>query len=312
MKRSWSADHTHADHTPPSETGACARPDCMANASVVDECDTVRSDDLWFVGVFLDAIATLAGTGGKQLLRFAVVKNNVWYYPLGLVCTAVIDPAFDVSAYAFAAQSIISPMGAMVVVWNVAIAPCTLGEVLTRTRKVGAALIIFGTLFVGFFGNHNSTERTVDEYLETFARPAAVLYYVAMTAWGAVCCYYWRHGTPYISGFFVGALGGSLAGNMCAHSRTRPHLRLPPSALPSPSFASSTPRLPPSPSPIRFTTKAVVEMLKCVATADPDDPCGAIACAYNPFTTVWPYFFITCAAAECERTCGPVNSLLIV
>ena len=53
-------------------------------------------------------------------------------------------------------------------------------------------------------------------------------------------------------------------------------------------------------------------MMKCVATADPDDPCGAVACAYNPFTTVWPYFFIMCAAAECERTCGPVNSLLIV
>lgn len=33
-------------------------------------------------------------------------------------------------------------------------------------------------------------------------------------------------------------------------------------------------------------------MLKCVAAADPDDPCGQVACAYNPFYTVWPYFFI--------------------
>ena len=252
---------SHPPTTPLSlgDRRACARPDRMslaANASVTHDCPTDEpQEDLWYIGIFLDAIATLAGTGGKQLLRFAVVKNNVWYYPLGLVCTAVIDPAFDISAYAFAAQSIISPMGAMVVVWNVAIAPCTLGEVLTRTRKIGALLIIFGTLFVGFFGNHNSRELSVDEYLETFARPAAVLYYICMTAWGVVCCYYWRHGTPYISGFSVGALGGSLAGNMCAHSRTRdrpprrhlthlpscvcspgavPHLRLPPSALPHP------------------------------------------------------------------------------
>ena len=145
----------------------------MATNSSATGCTNVSHNDLWFVGVFLDAIATLAGTGGKQLLRFAVVKNNVWYYPLGLVCTAVIDPAFDISAYAFAAQSIISPMGAMVVVWNVAIAPCTLGEVLTRSRKIGAGLIIFGTLFVGFFGNHNSKERTADEYLQLFGRPAA-------------------------------------------------------------------------------------------------------------------------------------------
>ena len=73
-------------------------------------CAKVHHQDLWYIGVFLDAIATLAGTGGKQLLRFAVVKNNLWYYPLGLVCTAIIDPLFDVSAYAYAAQSIISPM----------------------------------------------------------------------------------------------------------------------------------------------------------------------------------------------------------
>ena len=218
-------------------------------------CAKVHHQDLWYVGVLLDAIATLAGTGGKQLLRFAVVKNNLWYYPLGLVCTAIIDPLFDISAYAYAAQSIISPMGAMVVVWNVAIAPCTLGEVLTPSRKIGAGLIIFGTVFVGLFGNHNETERTVDEYLQLFGRPVAVGYYLVFAAWATACGYYWRHGSPFVSGFFVGALGGSLAGNM-------------------------------------FTTKAVVEMLKCVAAADPDDPCGQASCSYNPFLTVWPYFFI--------------------
>ena len=138
---------------------------------------------------------------------------------------------------------------------NVAIAPCTLGEVLTRSRKIGAGLIIFGTFFVGLFGNHNETDRTVDEYMELFSRPTAVGYYVVFAIWSATCGYYWRHGSPFISGFFVGALGGSLAGNM-------------------------------------FTTKAVVEMLKCVAAADPDDPCGQVSCSYNPFYTVWPYFFI--------------------
>lgn len=186
-----------------------------AAAAPVPVCAKVHHTDLWYVGVFLDAIATLAGTGGKQLLRFAVVKNNLWYYPLGLICTAVIDPLFDISAYAYAAQSIISPMGAMVVVWNVAIAPCTLGEVLTRSRKIGAGLIIFGTVFVGLFGNHNETDRTVDEYLELFGRATALGYYFVSAVWSAACIYYWRHGSPFVSGFFVGALGGSLAGNMC-------------------------------------------------------------------------------------------------
>jgi uncharacterized membrane protein len=206
---------------------------------------------LWYVGILLDCVATLAGTGGKQLLRYAVVKNNAWYYPLGLLCTAVIDPAFDVSAYSFAAQSIIAPMGGMVVVWNIAIAPYTLGEALTRSRVAGAVLIIVGTLIVGLAGNHEDTKRSVDEYLALFARGEAVLYYVLLTLWCAVCGYYWRHGSPFVSGFYVGAFGGSLAGNM-------------------------------------FTTKAVVEMIKCITTGDQTDPCDQTSCAYNPFFTVWP------------------------
>ena len=218
----------------------------------------VSYNPLWFVGVLLDAVATLAGTGGKQLLRYAVIKNNLWYYPLGLCLTAVIDPAFDVSAYSFAAQSIIAPMAGMVVVWNIIIAPCTLGEVLTRTRKIGALLIIVGTAFVGLSGNHEDTKRSVDEYIALFGRFDALAYYFFFCIWSCVCGYYWRYGSPFVSGFCVGALGGSLAGNM-------------------------------------FTTKAVVEMLKCVGTGDQDDPCDAASCAYNPFYTGWPCAYLPLA-----------------
>ena len=218
-------------------------------------CSVVKDNPLWFIGVLLDCIATLAGTGGKQLLRYAVITKNPWYYPLGLICTAVIDPAFDVAAYGFAAQSIVAPMAGMVVVWNILIAPWTLGEALTRSRKFGALLIITGTLFVGRFGNHEEHERSVDEYLKLFSSPVAVTYYLVFSVWTVVCCYYWAYGAPFVSGFSVGALGGSLAGNM-------------------------------------FTTKAVVEMMKCVTRERTANPCDAASCTYNPFHTVYPYVFI--------------------
>ena len=133
-----------------------------------------QHNDFWWIGVLLDAVATLAGTGGKQLLRHAAVSKNPWFYPLGLVCTAMIDPAFDLSAYGFAAQSIIAPCAGMVVVWNVLLAPCTLNERLTRSRLTGALLICVGTVCVGLYGSHDDVERSVEEYLALFARPAAV------------------------------------------------------------------------------------------------------------------------------------------
>ena len=95
----------------------------------------------WWIGLLLDAVATLAGTCGKQLLRHAAVSGNIWWYPLGLLLTAVIDPFFDLAAYDFAAQSIIAAAAGLVIVWNVLLAPITLGEALTPSRAWGAALI---------------------------------------------------------------------------------------------------------------------------------------------------------------------------
>ena len=207
-------------------------------------------NDLWWIGVLLDAVATLAGTGGKQLLRYAVITKNPWYYPLGLLCTAMIDPAFDISAYGFAAQSIIAPCAGMVVVWNVLLAPCTLNERLTRSRLSGALLILLGTICVGLYGSHDDVERSVDEYLQLFSRPAAMVYYLMFAVWTGACLYMWRNGSGFASGFAMGALGGSLAGNM-------------------------------------FTTKAVVEMFKCVA----QDSDTAEGCDTNPFFTPYPYLF---------------------
>jgi len=226
--------------------------------------ETTTHSSLWWVGVLLDCVATLAGTGGKQLLRHASVTKEMKFYPLGLVFTALIDPAFDIAAYSFAAVSIIAPMAGMVVVWNVMLAPCTLGEQLTFSRKFGAFLICIGTLCVGLFGNHNEVERTVDEYLTLFATPAACAYYAGFVVWTVACGIVWRRGSPVVSGFCVGAYAGSLAGNM-------------------------------------FTTKAVVEMFVCVMTSETGEGSDAAAggCETNPFLTIWPYLFITISLTVC-------------
>ena len=60
----------------------------------LEEClaEERKSNELWYIGVILDTFATLGGASGKQLLRHAAVTKNNWFIPLGLLCTAVIDP----------------------------------------------------------------------------------------------------------------------------------------------------------------------------------------------------------------------------
>uniref|UniRef100_A0A7S2IND5 Magnesium transporter n=1 Tax=Haptolina brevifila TaxID=156173 RepID=A0A7S2IND5_9EUKA len=171
------------------------------------------SQNLWWVGILFDAVATLAGTIGKQMLRKAVTSKNCMYYPLGLVLTAGIDPAFDLVAYSFAAQSIIAACAGLVVVWNVILAPCSLGEKLTPSRKVGAAIICIGTILVGVFGSHTDIQRTPDEYLELFVSSQACIYYACFSCWLVLCMVMRRCASLVVGAGFLCAMGGSLAGN---------------------------------------------------------------------------------------------------
>ena len=220
---------------------------------------TFTQANYWWVGIILDLIATLAGTVGKQLLRYAVVAKDMRAYPVGLLCTAVVDPAFDLTAYSFAAQSIIAPCAGMVVVWNVLLAPYTLKERLTASRLMGAALVCVGTVIMGLCGNHTDVERSVTEYLELFSRPAAVVYYFCFTLYSGVMTYIIFRRGKFASNFALGALGGSLAGNM-------------------------------------FTTKAVVEMFDCINPGTETGQKGE-GCDPNPFWTPTPYLFAAVSLA---------------
>ena len=139
------------------------------------------------IGVGLDTVATFTGAVGKMLLRHAAVTGNMWFYPLGFLFTGVIDPAFDASAYSFAAASIVTACAGLVIVWTVILAPCYLGEPLTQSRAGSALLICAGTIGTGVFGNHVEVERTVDEYLALFTRPAACAYYAVLAVCLAAC-----------------------------------------------------------------------------------------------------------------------------
>jgi hypothetical protein len=187
---------------------------------------------LWWIGLALDCVATLAGTVGKLLLRYAAVSGRWHFYLVGLFLTAFIDPAFDMSAYSFTAQSIIAAAAGLVVVWNVILAPFVLDEVLTRSRAVGAALIFTGTVGVGVFGSHDEVDLQPQEYLALFLRTEALLYYAAFAAWTGCCVwfcgvpvpgsgYLWpntvfvvpQRGSAELRGFLLVAFAGSLAGN---------------------------------------------------------------------------------------------------
>ena len=171
---------------------------------------------VWAVGIALEAVATLAGCIGKQMLRYAAISKNNSFYLVGIVFVSIIDPIFDLSAYTFAAQSIIAPCAGMVIVWNVILAPIFLKEKLTRGRVVATSVVAVGTVCTGIFGSHEEIDYTLDDYLDLFWRPAAVYYYFCFCVFVVGTAATYRTGSPTIRACCMAGLGGALAGNSFA------------------------------------------------------------------------------------------------
>ena len=149
----------------------------------------VTSSDLWYVGLLIQVGAMLCGCLGKQCWRLAAlaapgpVCQVVWRSPRSIIlylCGALLtlgEPPLESCSLAFAPASIIAASSGLAIVWNVLLAPCTLGEKLTSIRLGAAATIVLGTCLVGVFGPHDEIIRTSEEYIALLAHPSAIIYY---------------------------------------------------------------------------------------------------------------------------------------
>jgi len=96
-----------------------------------------------------------------------------------LVVTYII---MDLFALSYTDQTIITSCGGMAVVWNMLIAPMTLGEAVTKSRLIGSAIIVTGTIMAACSGNHYDVEWSTEQYLELLKQPQAIWFYAI---WGS-------------------------------------------------------------------------------------------------------------------------------
>lgn len=178
--------------------------------------------NLWYVGVAFEIVSTMSGTIGKQLIRLSEnVKKKApplsrTLMVVGLVVNTVCGPLLDTAAYSFATQSLIAPFGGLDVVWNAALAPCILGEKLTKRRLIGCILLMTGTIMSGAFGNHEDAEYTLEYLEETLVNLRVLMYFVGFAVWFLINKLFLmkQPAGSAIRGVSLGATAGSIAGNM--------------------------------------------------------------------------------------------------
>jgi len=176
----------------------------------------VTEDDLWFVGVLVTCfVSTLAGTLGKHCFRRAALVTSKSHmaalYCLGIGFT-LLEPPGDALALSLAPMAIVTSCSGMTLVWNTLLAPCTLGESITRVRLLAAGIVLLGTIGVGCFGPHSHRDRTAQEYLQLFSTQRALVYYSCLTIWLLVAGRVALMQTPGAR-LFGAAFAGTLLGN---------------------------------------------------------------------------------------------------
>ena len=152
-----------------------------------------------------------AGGGGLNLCCSRAVA-----FRIGMVVNVFGGPLFELSAYAFASQSLLAPFGGLDTVWNAIAAPYTLGEELTRQRLTGVCIIVVGTICSALFAKHEESTFTVESLKDILLTWRTGYYVIVFNLWfglniGVICTF--PKGS-FQRGLSLGVMGGTLAGNM--------------------------------------------------------------------------------------------------
>ncbi|CAE7394596.1 unnamed protein product [Symbiodinium necroappetens] len=178
---------------------------------------------MWLVGVGLVLAGLVVGTCGMHLIRTSELKSQSGHFTEGRICFAagmflnmILGPALDVSGYAFAPASVIAPFTGLNIIISAMIAPLTLGEELTNCRYIGILIVFVSATLSVFVKDAHTEQWTLERSQDALLRSRCLAYVLFFTLWllaNVRALARWPDGSV-VRGFSLGAISGSLAGNM--------------------------------------------------------------------------------------------------
>ncbi|KAG7391465.1 NIPA-like protein 3 [Phytophthora boehmeriae] len=148
--------------------------------------------DLWYVGVILTIIGSIATNMGVNLQKFsfmreaknrsATEKRSYVRQPLWVIGFLLVvgGSVLDFVALGFLPQSMATPVGGSTMVANVVFASLFLKEKFTRSDAIGTALVMTGIIIVAIFAEKESACYTVHELVALYRKPLFAVYAVVI------------------------------------------------------------------------------------------------------------------------------------
>lgn len=145
----------------------------------------------WVIGVLivsLSALFTNLGINVQKLAHASMAKTNsakaffclhpIWALGFALMVFGAIG---DFIALGITAQSIVAPLGALTLVFNIPIAGWLHGERITVQGVVGTALIALGSVLTVVSADHHDIKLNIDEIFSLYTTTRFIVYASIMT-----------------------------------------------------------------------------------------------------------------------------------
>ncbi|EQC34099.1 hypothetical protein SDRG_08308 [Saprolegnia diclina VS20] len=146
----------------------------------------------WIAGFVISVVFSFLASVGINLQKKALKQNELKaqesntaplspfrlpLWTLGFVLI-LIGSLLDFVAFGLAPQSLLAPLAALTLVWNMLLAPCFNKERLSR-KDIWATLIIFlGATLAVVFASHNSPSYTLDDLKLLYDNTYTIVYFV--------------------------------------------------------------------------------------------------------------------------------------
>lgn len=144
---------------------------------------------LWIAGFTISLVFSVLNSIGINLQKYSLERNAnatkkrtscrqpIWLMGFSLVC---LGSVLDFVAFGMAPQTLLAPLAALSLVWNLFIAPIFHKETITRRNIVATGIIFLGVTITVIFAGHSTPNYELDDLLVLYCEPVMYLYVVCV------------------------------------------------------------------------------------------------------------------------------------
>ncbi|CAI5721489.1 unnamed protein product [Peronospora destructor] len=141
---------------------------------------------IWVIGFTIAVVFSFLASVGINLQKKALKQNELVAKPkpayrlplwmLGFVL-CVVGSVLDFVAFGLAPQSLLAPLAALTLVWNMVLAPCFNKEKLSKKDIVSTLIVFVGATIAVVFASHTSPSYNLDMLMQLYRDPLTIVYF---------------------------------------------------------------------------------------------------------------------------------------